>query len=109
LQGEEYADTAARELQEEIGMPLQESRSSLQELFIFPYKDETCHVFGCAFKVTWDGPATFADAEVEWGRFTPLQELQQLLQQQPEQFTPVGRHILGLFAAQQQEQQQQQY
>ncbi|WIA14357.1 hypothetical protein OEZ85_002886 [Tetradesmus obliquus] len=104
-QGEEYADTAARELQEEIGMPLQDSRSSLQQLLIFPYQDATCHVFGCAFRVTWDGPVTFADAEVEWGRFMQMQELQQLLQDDPEQFTPVGRHILGLYAEQQQKQQ----
>jgi 8-oxo-dGTP pyrophosphatase MutT (NUDIX family) len=105
LQGEEYADTAVRELQEEIGMPLQDSSSSVQQLFIFLYKDATCHVFGCAFKVTWDGPITFADAEVEWGRFMPMQELQQMLQQNPEQFTPVGRHILGLYVDQQQQQQ----
>jgi 8-oxo-dGTP pyrophosphatase MutT (NUDIX family) len=106
LQGEEYADTAARELQEEIGMPLQDSRSSLQQLFIFPYQDATCHVFGCAFKVTWDGPVAFADAEIEWGRFMPMQELQKMLQQDAEQFTPVGRHILGIYAEQHQKQQQ---
>lgn len=86
-------------------MPLQDSRSSLQQLFIFPYQDATCHVFGCAFRVTWDGPVTFADAEVEWGRFMQMQELQQLLQDDPEQFTPVGRHLLRLYAEQQQKQQ----
>jgi 8-oxo-dGTP pyrophosphatase MutT (NUDIX family) len=101
LQGEEYADTAVRELQEELGVPLQDSSSSLQQLFIFPYKDATCHVFGCAFRVTYDGPVTFADAEVEWGRFMQMQELQQLLDQDPDQFTPVGRHILRLYVEQQ--------
>eukprot|EP00878_Enallax_costatus_P030948 GHUV01033768.1.p1 GENE.GHUV01033768.1~~GHUV01033768.1.p1 ORF type:complete len:138 (+),score=46.13 GHUV01033768.1:683-1096(+) len=97
LQGEEYADTAARELQEEIGVPATQSSSLLQQLFIFPYKDDVCHVWGCAFRFTWDGPVSFQDAEVEWGKFVGLQELQQQLQREPGQFTPVGRHILGLY------------
>jgi 8-oxo-dGTP pyrophosphatase MutT (NUDIX family) len=101
LQGEEYQDTAVRELQEEVSIPTHLSRSLLQQLLIFPYQDEVCHVFGCAFKLVWDGPVQFADGEVEWGRFMPLQdssELQQQLQQEPDRFTPVGRHILQLYS-----------
>lgn len=98
MQGEEYQDTAVRELQEEVCIPTDLSRSLLQQLLIFPYQDEVCHVFGCAFKLVWDGPVQFADGEVEWGRFMPLQELQQQLQQEPDRFTPVGRHILQLYS-----------
>lgn len=97
MQGEEYLDTAVRELQEEVSIPSEQSQTRLQQLFIFPYQDEVCHVFGCAFKLIWDGPVEFADAEVEWGRFTPLPELQQQLLDMPGQFTPVGRQILQLY------------
>lgn len=97
LQGEEYADTAARELQEEIGIPMEATEGQLQQLFIFPYQDDVCHVWGCAFQMTWNGEVAFKDAEVEWGKFMELAELQQQLEQAPDQFTPVGRHILGLY------------
>jgi 8-oxo-dGTP pyrophosphatase MutT (NUDIX family) len=108
LQGEEYHGTAVRELQEEVSIPSDESHHLLQQLFIFPYQDSVCHVFGCAFRVVWDGPVQFADAEVDWGRFLSVWELQQQLQQEPERFTPVGRHILKLYLDWQQQQQQQQ-
>lgn len=97
LQGEEYHDTAVRELQEEVSIPPQQSSRLLQQLWVFPYQDSVCHVFGCAFKLVWDGPMQFADAEVEWGKFMSLQQLQQELQLDPERFTPVGRHILKLY------------
>jgi hypothetical protein len=58
--------------------------------------------------MVWDGPVQFADAEVEWGKFMSVWELQQQLQQEPERFTPVGRHILKLYLHWQQQQQQQQ-
>jgi hypothetical protein len=67
-----------------------------------------CHVWGCAFRIVWDGPVAFRDAEVEWGRFTSLPELEGQLLADPEAFTPVGRHILGLFLDWQRQQRQQQ-
>lgn len=97
VQGEEYRDTAARELQEELGVPAAQSSQLLQELFIFPYQDSTCHVFGCLFKLVWEGAVHFADAEVESGKWMALPELQQQLKEVPEEFTPVGRHILQLY------------
>lgn len=109
LQGEEYQDTAVRELQEEVSIPAEQSSRLLQQLWVFPYQDSVCHVFGCAFKLVWDGLMQFADGEVEWGRFMSLQDLQQQLQLDPERFTPVGRHILKLYLDSQQQQQQQQH
>jgi 8-oxo-dGTP pyrophosphatase MutT (NUDIX family) len=100
LQGEEYEDTAARELAEEIGVPPPEAARRLRRLFVFPYQDATCHVWGCAFELTWTGPVVFADAEVEWGRFVDLPELEARLAAEPGAFTPVGRHILGLYLQQ---------
>jgi 8-oxo-dGTP pyrophosphatase MutT (NUDIX family) len=97
-----------RELQEEVSIPAQQSRQLLQRLWVFPYQDSVCHVFGCAFKLQWDGPVAFADAEVEWGRFMSVPELQQQLSHDPERFTPVGRHILQLYLDWERQQQQQQ-
>jgi 8-oxo-dGTP pyrophosphatase MutT (NUDIX family) len=97
-----------RELQEEVAIPASHSAQSLQQLFIFPYQDSVCHVFGAAFRLVWDGPVEFADAEVERGRFMAMQELQQQLHEDAEQFTPVGRHIMQLYLDWQQQQRQQQ-
>ena len=104
--GEEYIDTAARELEEEVGIPQSAARLSLQQLFIFPYKDDVCHVWGAAFAFTWDGPVSFPDKEVEWGRFMSLEEVERELE--ASQFTPVGRHILSQYLKQQQQGQSQQ-
>ncbi|KIY94480.1 NUDIX hydrolase [Monoraphidium neglectum] len=101
--GEEYADTAARELREEIGVPEEEALRTLQQLFVFPYQDSVCHVWGCAFSITWDGPVAFTDAEVEWGRFVALREVRARLEADATEFTPVGRHILSLYLTSQQE------
>jgi isopentenyldiphosphate isomerase len=104
-EGEEYLDTAARELEEEVGVPESAARHGLQQLFIFPYQDSVCHVWGAAFSFSWDGPVSFRDKEVEWGRFMSLQEVEEQLK--VSQFTPVGQHILTLYLQQQQQQQQQ--
>lgn len=45
-QGEEYADTAARELREEIGVPEEEALRTLQQLFVFPYQVRLGCIYG---------------------------------------------------------------
>lgn len=47
--------------------------------------------------MTWGGRIAFEDAEVEWGRFLELAELQRQLDADADAFTPVGRHILRLY------------
>jgi hypothetical protein len=66
-------------------------------------QDSVCHVWGCAFSITWDGPVAFTDAEVEWGRFVALREVRARLEADATEFTPVGRHILSLYLTSQQE------
>eukprot|EP00879_Flechtneria_rotunda_P017803 GHRR01018662.1.p1 GENE.GHRR01018662.1~~GHRR01018662.1.p1 ORF type:complete len:302 (+),score=67.63 GHRR01018662.1:417-1322(+) len=96
-QGEEYHQTAVRELHEEVNIPMLESKNHLQQLFTFPYQDKVCRIWGCAFIMSWDGPLAFLDEEVEWGQFMSVPKLQQLLERHPESFSPVGRHVLGLY------------
>lgn len=62
--GESYRETALRELEEEIGF---HGGTDLEELFVFPYEDSTCRVWGCAFRATFDGPL-----RLQVGRDVPL-------------------------------------
>ncbi|GLI65735.1 hypothetical protein VaNZ11_009341 [Volvox africanus] len=94
--GEEYEDTAARELSEEIGMSETAARAGLQRLFVFAYQDASCHVWGCAFAFSHSGgQLCLQEEEVEWAGFRSWDEVQQMLGE--ELFTPVGRHILELY------------
>ncbi|EFJ50066.1 hypothetical protein VOLCADRAFT_89051 [Volvox carteri f. nagariensis] len=94
--GEEYEDTAARELSEEIGVSEEGARAGLRRLFVFPYRDATCHVWGCAFTFNHSGgELRLQEDEVDWAGFRSWEQVGQMLQK--EQFTPVGRHILELY------------
>ncbi|GIL61198.1 hypothetical protein Vafri_15591 [Volvox africanus] len=94
--GEEYEDTAARELSEEIGVSEAAARAGLQRLFVFPYQDASCHVWGCAFAFTHSGgQLRLQEEEVEWAGFRSWDEVQQMLGE--ELFAPVGRHILERY------------
>ncbi|GIL79236.1 hypothetical protein Vretimale_16429 [Volvox reticuliferus] len=93
--GEEYEDTAARELSEEIGVSEMAARAGLQRLFVFPYQDASCHVWGCAFAFTHSGgQLCLQEEEVDWAGFRSWDQVQQMLGE--ELFTPVGKHILEL-------------
>ncbi|GFR49122.1 hypothetical protein Agub_g10920 [Astrephomene gubernaculifera] len=101
--GEEYEDTAARELAEEIGVSEAAARAGLRRLFVFPYRDSSCHVWGCAFAFTHEGgPLQLQQEEVDWAGFRSWDQVSAMMAE--EQFTPVGRRILELFQQQQQTQ-----
>lgn len=104
--GEEYEDTAARELAEEIGVSEAAARAGVRRLFVFPYQDSSCHVWGCAFEFQLPEGAALhlQEEEVDWAGFAPMDKVRQLLEK--EKFTPVGKHILQLYAEQQQQQQE---
>lgn len=99
-QGEQYADTAARELEEEVGVPCRAAAAALRTLFEFRWQDDVCDVWGCAFQLTWDGPVVFVDAEVTEGGFMSLDELKSVLRADEDAFTPVGRHVLRRYLEQ---------
>ncbi|KAG2431970.1 hypothetical protein HYH02_013186 [Chlamydomonas schloesseri] len=101
--GEEYEDTAARELAEELGVSEAAAREGLSRLFVFPYKDNICHVWGAAFTFTLPAGQQLAlqEEEVDWAGFKSMDEVSELLK--TEQFTPVGKHILHLYHQQRQQ------
>ena len=107
---EEYRDTAERELVEELGLNEDQRRAlsndeTLTLLGIFPYKDNYCHVFGCAFIYHHSGQMSLQEEEVDAARWMPLSEVVELLEAGKDSlsagnstsFTPVGRHILCLY------------
>ena len=102
--GEEYLDTAIRELIEELGLDESQkkallSKDTLSTLGIFPYQDDYCHVFGCAFLYRHSGPIRLQEEEVDSAQWMPLSAVEDLLLRGAEdsRFTPVGKHILQTY------------
>jgi hypothetical protein len=58
-----------------VGVPPATSRRALQHLFLFPYRDDTCHVWGSAFRLQYDGDVKLQQEEVDWGQFMPMQQV----------------------------------
>ncbi|PNH04142.1 hypothetical protein TSOC_009729 [Tetrabaena socialis] len=90
------------ELAEEIGVSEAAARAGLRRLFVFPYQDSSCHVWGCAFAFTHDGGRLLLqEEEVEWAGFRSMEQVARMLE--VERFTPVGRHVLQLYSSAQQQ------
>ena len=73
--GEEYEETAVRELSEEMGLPSGcLVARDLQQKVVFRWKDTSCDVWGCAF--LWRLPAgvelRLQEEEVTAAEFVPL-------------------------------------
>src|SRR5512141_172822 len=73
--GEQPADSAARELAEELGV----TGADLRPLGISVYQDDSTRCVEHCFETTWDGELTHADGEVVWGAWMTLPELDALL------------------------------
>ena len=99
--GESYAETAVRELREELSFTGRDP----EQLFTFRWVDASCRVWGAVFSARCDGLVTHADGEVADGWFIPLQEVNEKLAAAPERFTPVGRYILAAYNTYQRAQQ----
>ncbi len=69
--GETYAQAAARELAEELGI----HGAPLRFLTSGRYEDDTVRVLSRVFLATWDGPVHFADGEVIEALFVTRDEL----------------------------------
>jgi isopentenyldiphosphate isomerase len=64
--GEEYEDTAIRELNEELGLPEGcVHKTDLKQRTKFRWADKTCDVWGCAFAVTLPASAELARQKEE--------------------------------------------
>ena len=66
--GEAYADNAARELAEELGV----RGCRLERRDAFYFEHEKLRVFGESFVAMHDGPFAFTDDEVDWAGFVPV-------------------------------------
>src|ERR1700712_5699836 len=67
--GEDPTESAARELEEELGI----AGAPLRPLGLSVYEDETTRCVEHCFETTWSGPVRHADGEVVWGAWTTLE------------------------------------
>jgi len=95
LAGEGYDESAARELEEELGI----RAVPLVPHFDHYHEDAGNRVWGRVYSCLWDGPVTLQAEEVESGRFLPLAGVWDLAGREP--FTPDGLEILRRFVAEQ--------
>ena len=93
--GEEPAASAARELEEELGI----TGVVLSSLGTGRYEDETVRCVAHAFEVVYDGPVNHADGEVVWGGWMTMTELARRLQDPEWPFVPDTRALLQRLAA----------
>ncbi len=106
--GESYDENLIRELQEEMGIDLQQQQdtddthqhNSYRRIFRFPYQDERVKVWGEFYEVTFTG--SFKDLrlqveEVEDVERMTLTELSKWMQQEPDAFMPDSLYAMQLY------------
>lgn len=93
--GERPAESAARELAEELGI----TGALLRPLGVSLFEDRTTRCVEHCFETTWDGPVEHADGEVVWGAWMTLPELAGHLSDPHWPFVPDTRALLGRLAA----------
>ena len=84
--GENYDETAPREMQEELGLT-----SPVERLAIFPAGPETANEFTVLYRTITDTPPQFDPGEIAGGAFYDLTEIDEWLARSPEQFSPPFR------------------
>jgi 8-oxo-dGTP pyrophosphatase MutT (NUDIX family) len=92
--GEEPAASAARELEEELGI----TDVDLRPLGTSLFEDDTTRVVEHVFEAVWDGPVRWSDGEVVWGRWLGLDELAARLADPAWPFVPDTRALLERLA-----------
>jgi isopentenyldiphosphate isomerase len=93
--GEDSLPSAARELEEELGI----TDARLVRLGTHLYEDDGTRCFEYAFETVWDGPVRHQPEEVAEGRWVTLAELARLLADPGVAFVPDTRQLLGGLAA----------
>ncbi len=86
--GEDYAESAQREMYEEIGI-----QTPLERLEKFPGTPHNAYEHTVLFRTFSDGPFTFDPGEIERGEFYGLASIDRMLQEDEEQFTPPFRQL----------------
>ena len=92
--GEEPAASAARELEEELGV----AGAVLRPLGLSVFEDETTRCVEHCFETTWGGEVRHADGEVVWGAWMSLTELAERLADPEWPFVPDTRALLARLA-----------
>ena len=102
--GETYRENALREMQEEMGITLDDESSTehrgLRKLFTFPYQDGRVRVWGEFYEGFYRGALKelkVQESEVESVYRISLSELEDLLTQHPERFMPDACHAMKLY------------
>ncbi len=90
LDGEAPAESAGRELAEELGI----TGVALRPLLTHLYEDDTTRCFEHCFEATYAGAVSHDDGEVVWGEWTSLPELGRRLRQDGWPFVPDTRTLL---------------
>lgn len=91
LAGESYAESAKRELEEELGI----RETVLTPHFTFFYEEETNQVWGRVYTCIYDGALILQAEEVESGFFAAPDEVLALSRKEP--FTPDGIYVLQRY------------
>lgn len=94
---ETYRENAIREMEEELGIKVDDS---LKRLFTFKYQDDHVKVWGDFYECIYTG--TMAELrlqpeEVDSVHRFSLAQLQDMLEREPEQIMPDSRHALRLY------------
>ena len=92
--GEDPAESAARELAEELGV----HGTSLRPLGLSVYEDHLTRVVEHCFETSWDGPIVFADHEVVEGEWMSMPQLGERLGDPTWPFVPDTRALLEMLS-----------
>jgi 16S rRNA (adenine1518-N6/adenine1519-N6)-dimethyltransferase len=81
--GEEYDETARRELEEELGV-----KTELKRVVKLPCSERTGWEFIWLYRAEHDGPFQLAKAEIEYGDFFPIEVVAGWVKARPADFAP---------------------
>lgn len=98
-ENEQYRDNAIREIQEEMGIQIDE-KNVLDRLFTFSYQDERVKVWGDFYECTFTGKMRdlrLQSSEVDDCYRMPIRDLYQRIQDRPDEFMPDACHALRLY------------
>ncbi len=90
--GQEYDDTAVREVEEELGVS-----AEVQLIAEIPAIRETGREFVRLYRADHGGPFRLAPAEIECGGFFPLEVIDRWMELRPDDFSPAFRYCYGLY------------
>jgi len=92
--GEDYAESARREMQEEIGIT-----TPLERLAKFPGTPHNAYEHTVLFRTVSDGPFTFDPVEIERAEFFSLADIERMLDENEQGFTPPFRQLFRWYRA----------